>query len=63
MSRQCCITETLEAAVCMVFLTENAGFIESGATYLKLPALRRQRQKDRKLEASLIDRANSKLVK
>lgn len=54
-SRQCCITEALEAAVCMVFLTENVGFIGSGATYLKPPALRKQRQ-DCKLQASLIYR-------
>lgn len=58
-SRQCCITEALEAAVCMVFLTENVGFVGSGATYLKPPALKKQRQ-DCKLQASLIYRQVAK---
>lgn len=56
------VTEALEAAVCVVFLTENVGFIGSGAAYLQPPALRKQRQ-DCKLEASLIYRASSKLAK
>lgn len=57
------VTEALEAAVCVVFLTENGGFIGSGAAYLQPPVLRKQRQKDCKLEASLIYRASSKLAK
>lgn len=31
-SLQCYTAEALEAAVCMVFVTENAGFIGSGST-------------------------------
>lgn len=59
---QCCTTEALEAAVWVAFLTENAGFLGSGSTYLNHPppsALRKQRQ-DCKLEASLIYRESSK---